>query len=279
MELLRALAALSEAPRPEHRALAELLELPGVPEPAEHTDVFTFQVYPYASVYLGCDGMIGGDARARIADFFRVVGVDVPKEPDQLSFLLASYARFHELELDEADEARARFWSDARRTLLHDHLCAWLPVWLDKIETVGSRFYAAWARLLRMALDEELDSIGPPADVSAHLRAVEPVAATESRDELLAGLLAPARCGLLLVRDDLRRAADEVGLVARIGERRYVLAQLLEQDARAAIEWLACEAERAVERYGGIFDGVHAAFWHERATATRIELRRLLNRE
>ena len=60
MELFRALAALAEAPGPEHVRLAELLGLPGRPDPVEFTELFVLQLYPYASVYLGPEGMLGG---------------------------------------------------------------------------------------------------------------------------------------------------------------------------------------------------------------------------
>ena len=64
-EALRALAVLLEAPRPEHAAIAAALELPAHPTPDEYTSLVVFQAYPYASVYLGAEGMLGGDAVPR----------------------------------------------------------------------------------------------------------------------------------------------------------------------------------------------------------------------
>ena len=58
-ELIRALAVLSEPPGPEQTRLGEVLGLDGVPDPAEYTEVFALQLYPYASVYLGAEGMLG----------------------------------------------------------------------------------------------------------------------------------------------------------------------------------------------------------------------------
>ncbi|MQA17165.1 MAG: cobaltochelatase subunit CobN, partial [Pseudonocardiaceae bacterium] len=48
--LLRALAALSEPPAREHGRLVDLLGLSGCTDDAGYTDVFLFQLFPYASV-------------------------------------------------------------------------------------------------------------------------------------------------------------------------------------------------------------------------------------
>src|SRR5207253_2718660 len=84
MELLRALAVVAEAPHKEQIRFGEMLELPGHPTSAEHTDLFDFQLSPYASVYLGTEAMIGGEARDRIAGFWRAIHLDPPSQPDHL---------------------------------------------------------------------------------------------------------------------------------------------------------------------------------------------------
>lgn len=53
----------------------------GPPAVDEHTDVLVFQAYPYASIYLGAEGMLGGKARDRIAGFWRALGGEPPAEP------------------------------------------------------------------------------------------------------------------------------------------------------------------------------------------------------
>ena len=78
MELYRALGSLIEVPAPEHRRIADALGLPGVPAAAVHGSVVAFQRYPYASVYLGAEGMMGGEARDRIAGFQRALGLGKP---------------------------------------------------------------------------------------------------------------------------------------------------------------------------------------------------------
>ena len=51
----------------------------------------------------------------------------------------------------------------------------------------------------------------------------------------------------LVVRADLAAAARALELGLRVGERRYVLRALLEQDAPRVLAWLAREADAASE--------------------------------
>lgn len=89
-EALRALGVLAEPPCVEHAAIAAALELPPLPTPDEHMAVLGFQLPPYASMYLGVEGMLGGEARDRIAGFWRALGTEPPREPDHLSVLCAA---------------------------------------------------------------------------------------------------------------------------------------------------------------------------------------------
>src|SRR3712207_4790889 len=74
MELLRALAVLAEPPTAETRRVAEALGLGAGARADEYTELFVFQLYPYASVYLGREGMLGGEARDRVGGFWRALG-------------------------------------------------------------------------------------------------------------------------------------------------------------------------------------------------------------
>ena len=106
MEIFRALGALLEPPSPGHERLAAALELGPLPPAADHTDLFDFQLYPYASVYLGAEGMLGGEARDRIAGFWRALGLTPPPEPDHLAVMLGLYAGL--CEGPEGDRRRLR---------------------------------------------------------------------------------------------------------------------------------------------------------------------------
>jgi hypothetical protein len=242
--LLRALADLAGRPHGGWAAIADALELARPPTAAEHADLFDFQVYPYASVHLGDEGMLGGDARDRVAGFLRALDVTPPPEPDHLVVLLHAYADLTDLAASGAPRAE-----HARRVLLHEHLGPWAGRFLARVVELGAEPLRAWARLVVTALAAELAEHGPPPQLPPVLR--DAAALPEPQDATAAdwtqGLLTPVRSGLVLARADLARAARELGLGTRVGERAFVLRALLDQDARAVLGWLAAEAYRQAE--------------------------------
>ncbi len=281
MELLRTLATLVEPPAPEHRPLAEVLGLGPVPDRAAFTALFELQLYPYASVYLGPEGKLGGEARDRIAGFWRALGETPPPEADHLSTMLALQARLAELEQEAPDRARRDSWRRARRAWLWEHLLSWLPLYCDKAAAIAPPYYQRWAALLTAALAEEAGALGAQDSLSLHLREAPAMAdpRREGGEAFLAALLAPVRSGLILVRSDLERAARELGLGSRAGERRFALRALLNQDAGGVLWWLSSLAAQTASRYRLVDPGGDwAGFWSGRAAAS-AELLKELSRQ
>ncbi len=282
MELLRTLGALIEPPSPAHRQLADLLEFGPVPSAAEHTDLFELQLYPYASVYLGAEGRLGGEARDLIAGFWRVLGETPPAEPDHLTVMLALYAELRERESAggepgedaSAGAPSARLWRHAGRTFLWEHLLSWLPVYLDKLGRIAPRYYRRWAVLLRETLAAEVERLGRQERPALLLRQAPPLAdpRQEAPQAFLDALLSPVRSGVILVRDDLVRAGRELSLGVRAGERKFVLKALLSQEPAATLEWLAREgrAWAARHRDNAALLGAAAELWVERAEAFAV---------
>lgn len=279
MELIRALAALAEPPeRRGVEQLAAALGLGELPAPSEHTEVFVFQLAPYASVYLGAEGMLGGEARDRVAGFWRALGETPPAEADHLTLMLALYARLAEFEADEADEARRAGWRRARKAFLWEHLLCWLPVYLDKLDALAPPFYRRWGELLRETLNEESKALGSQDELALHLREAPALEVGEHKaEDFLQALLAPARSGIVVTRADLARAARTLGLSLRAGERKFILKALLEQDAAAVFGWLADEASAwsRLHRARRAAHGQVAAWWEQRATNAASVLREL----
>jgi TorA maturation chaperone TorD len=271
MELLRALGVLCEPPEPAHARLAAMLELP-TPRRDEYTELFILSLPPYASVYVGAEGMLGGAARDRVAGFWRALGLVPPAEPDHLAALLGLAATLADAERDEREPAHALLWREARAALLAEHLLPWTHAYLAKLAELAPPFYAAWGDLLRDALAAQTTELGTPTVLPLHLReapALEPPEHTGGH-AFVDALLTPVRSGMILTRADLARAARELGLGLRVGERRFVLRSLLGQDARATLDWLAAEAASWAARPGhGLID----AFWQQRAHAAGALLR------
>lgn len=272
MEIFRTLGALIEPPVPEHEDLATLLGL-GDPPPGDlYSDLFLFQLYPYASVYLGPEGMMGGEARDRIAGFWRVLEEEPPPECDHLSIMLALYARLCDFEDGAEKPQRGEFWAHARRAFFWEHLASWIPVFLDALASITDSYYGHWGVLLGEALAEEAAALEPPQALPLHLREADPLGDPRASggEAFVDGLLVPVRTGVILTRSDLDRAARQLDLGSRAGERKFVLKALLGQDPGATLEWLEGEAER--------WRGIHArrseawnpmsAFWEGRAART-----------
>ena len=293
MELFRALGSLIESPSPEHARVAAALGLPAVPTPAEHARVVVQQRYPYASVYLGAEGMLGGEARDRIAGFRRalglegdsggvplggeeVIGADGPnREADHLASLLGLLAALEQWRGEESDPARRALPPRPRATLLWEHLASWTGPYLTSFEGCGVVFYEVWAALVHDALSQlEIES---PNYLPAALRSAPGFAdpRIEGGAAFIASLLAPVRSGVILLRDDLERLGEEEGLACRAGERRYVLNAFLAQDPGRTLSWLARHAEDWSERVSVRGPAPIAAWWSKRAEKTALVLKEL----
>jgi hypothetical protein len=274
-DLFRSLGVLAEPPGPAHARLADLLGLP-VPDPGEWTEAFVVQLVPHASIYLGPEGMLGGHAADRIAGFWRALRLPVPASPDHLTSLLGLYGTLLEAERDEPAGPRRVLWRQARVALLHEHLVSWLLPYTHAMAEIGPAPYAGWAGLLRGALLAEVGDVGAPDRLPAHLRGVPPLADNPGHlDEVLAGLLVPARSGLVLTRANLALVARSGGLGLRLGDRRRILRALIEQDPAGSFA--------AIADCAGVWAGRHhddrpatgpvAQHWADRAGTTASLLR------
>lgn len=280
MELFRALAVLAEPPTVNGARVAEALELGELPTAEEYTELFIFQLYPYASVYLGAEGMIGGEARDRVAGFWRALGQMPAAEPDHLSVMLALYARLVELESGESDARRRESWRSARKAFLWEHLLSWLPtVYLTKFFSLATPFYSRWGQLLMRALLEEASAVGQQERLSLHLREAQRLIDPRSSEveDFLQSILTPVRSGMILTRADLTVAARKLGLSVRMGERKFILKSLFAQDAHGIFGWLIEEATLWGERHHnqrGALEEIARA-WEEKTKAAAALLKEL----
>ncbi len=274
-ELVRALATLAEPPHPAHARVADALGLADLPRPSDHTELFLFQLYPFASFHVGAEGMLGGEAADRVAGFWRALGGEVPEEPDHLSALLGLYAGLRDAEEAEPAGAGRVLLRQSRKALLWEHLLSWLLPYLHAMGAAAPSFYRRWAGLLRAVLLSEAGELGAPDRLPLHLREAPPLSDPRSGggDRFLRQLTAPVRTGMLLTRADLARCAADLELGRRAGERRFALRSLLSSDPASTLGWLAREAAR----WRAVHEGdrgdaeLVSGFWASRAeTAQRL---------
>jgi TorA maturation chaperone TorD len=266
-ELLRALGAVADDPAGARTACAAL----GIQEPGreEHTEVFVLNCPPYASVYLGAEGGLGGDAADRVAGFWRAIGVAPPAEPDHVTALLSLYASLGEAARDARVTATADALTRARQALFWEHVWPWLPGYLQAVASLRAPALGAWADLAWRAIRDER-AAHPGGWLPLALRAAPgPASAGDSLDTMLDTLTTPVRSGFVLTRHSLAAGAAAVGAGHRIGERRFALRAMLEQAPADTVAWLRAQARlwrrRHIVRAPG--DPVQR-WWAERARHT-----------
>ena len=275
-ELLRALAVLAEPPTDRHAAVARSLALGSVPQSSAYSDVFLFQLYPYASVHLGPEGMMGGEAAERVAGFWRAVGRVPPAEPDHLAALLGLHASLG-AEAAEAMPAERALVDASREALLLEHLAPWVFAFLERVRDLAPRPYGRWAAILEEVLLDELAraSAEALARMPRHLARAPalPDPRSEGADRFLSGLLAPVRSGVIWARADLAGVARSLDLGLRAGERRYALEHLLAQDAPGVLRALAERASAQARSHRSRIPRVGAsAIYLARRAETTAEL-------
>jgi len=276
-EVIRALGAVADPLAPPGTSLTAALGLPSI-EPADHTEVFVLSCPPYASIHLGEEGKLGGEAADRVAGFWRVLGLTPPPEPDHLSVLLALYAELGEA-VAGAGHPHVRDQLDrAREALLWEHLWSWAPGYLDAVLDTRVASLGAWATLLAEVLHREARRTTPAPVLPLALRAATRPVTADTTDGLLDSVIAPVRSGTVLTRRALQRAGRSLGVGYRQGERRFTLRSMLEQDPGGTLEWLAGEAAGWAERHrrrAPVGGADPRAWWAGRALSTATTLCRL----
>jgi hypothetical protein len=277
-ELLRALGAVADSPAAA-RCVGPALGLDPV-SGAEHTDAFVLNCPPYAAIYLGPQGAIGGEGADRVAGFWRAIGIAPPAEPDHLAALLGLYARLGEAKSEALGGARrpaaAAALARSQAVLFWEHLWPWLPAYLDAVTDLAVPSLTSWADLARRALAAEFSAQPSCPRQPLALRAAPPDAQppTPTPGDLTEFVTIPVRSGLILTRRRLAEGAGRAGVGFRIGERRFALRAMLEQDPRATLSWLAGEAGRWQQRHRDRAPGDEvAAWWAARAARTAQLLR------
>jgi hypothetical protein len=210
-----------------------------------------------------------------VAGFWRAIGIDPgPGEPDHLTSLLSLYAHLGEAAAESRTARTAAALGQMRQALFDEHLWPWLPGYLSAVTDLGVGALVAWAELTLRVVKRERGGTGPDGLPLALREAPAPVDADGGLDELLGGLVAPVRSGLILTRRAVAAGAGQAGAGHRIGERRFALRAMLESEPDRTAGWLVHEAARWSQRHLGIAAGDPVQqWWAGRAAATARVLR------
>ena len=277
-ELLRALGAALVSPPPDNTTILSALGLPEMTR-VQYTDAFVLSAPPHAAIHHSAEGTLGGEALDRISGFWRVLGLVPPPDADHLGTLLMFYAELGAAESAAGNQRVRRQLQRARIALLQEHLTSWAPAYLWTLRLLPMTAVAAWAELTAAALARETSDIPTAGLLPLALRsAPPPLSPQDSVQKVLDAVVSPLQSGLILTRQELSRAAAELGLGFRQGERRFALKSMLEQDKPGTLTWLAGHAEHWRQLHAGVLPGSDlpvAQWWSARAAATASALQQI----
>lgn len=206
---------------------------------ADHYEVLGINVFPYESVFLGTESVMGGAVAANVASAYEQAGFTVDpgraEDPDHvgselkfLSRLCQGEAKAWEGELrSEASHLRG-----LQRLFLDKHLLRWLLMLKQALRQLGHPFYEAlaelaWELVLSHREDLATDSSNELLDLAlpAGPRPINPDEAGVR--EIAEYLLTPAISGFYLSRDDIGRLARAHRLPRGFGSRQDMLTNLI----------------------------------------------------
>ena len=262
---------------------SELLDLPdSTTDAQQHTWLFEFNVYPYASVYLDPTGMLNAPWSGFVAGVYGALDLDVSLEaglaaPDHISAQLEALATLLERE-ESASTSVVAAARHVQRTLLLEHLLPWLPTFHSAVQRLDEGLYA---KLSALALEITIEHLETFIDDHKIIRFIFPEPDNEAaegkraRDELTKFFL-PARSGMFLSREDVMRLGRSLDLPVRFAERSFMLEQLALAAADAEMLdtfflELKGEAERQLASLVDLQENhtTLAPLWEEQATKLR----------
>jgi len=233
---------------PVVRAIPDLASL--VPESfdedeaaADHYALFSLEVFPYASVFLGAEGRLGGSTTHVVQQHYAQTGFQAIFDRESADHLAHELALLAFLSGAETEALEAGKRSEAERmrrrmqAFMDGHLLWWLPAFVQAVQQQAYPFYAALGGFtLEVVLDHRA-ALGEGGCFSESLVLEEPPDLLEKEKtglkDIAAYLTTPTWSGFFLSRSDITRLGRGERLPHGFGSRVQTLTNLL----RAAVEF------------------------------------------
>ena len=242
------LGGLSSSLLPLVRALPGLTEwVPAAVDAdmaaADHHHLFRFNLFPYQSIFLDAEGLLGGAESNRVRRSYRSCGFAVKNDgnPDHVGHELGLMAFLCGAERDaweDGEDEMARRIRRRQRDFLQSHLLLWIFPFVLAVGQQRQPFYEALAELtMDLVYDHALalgnDGTFPQPD---SFRLPEPPALLEEKKtglkEIAAYLATPPYAGLFLSRDAIGRLGRQLEIPRGFGDRRQTLVNLMRSAAQ-----------------------------------------------
>ena len=263
-ELLDALAEVIENPDP-HPAIQEVLGFEWTRD--GFTELFDFDLPPFASYYLTIGPILGGEPvgylRGMLSVYLRPELQ--PSQPDSLALLLRLLA----LLLRQRSEDRAHvIFYEALSPWLYNYaraISSYAPHGLTRIGSLLDEVYQDWSATMPSALS-----------LPFLLRSAPEQLIIKDRESVLDSLLSPVASGLILPRSELIRITHRHGLGMRPGGRRFSFESLLDTSPNETLGAILGTIATQLAWYRDV-DSPIARWWHGRLAATQSSVIELLN--
>ena len=204
---------------------------------AEHYHLFVHNVFPYETIFLGDDGLLGGIITENVNAFYQRIGFqpDMDESADHISAELNAMAHLCFAEYDAIEDQiphEIQRLRQLQRYFLDNHLLRWLPVFCIAIQQQEHNVYAEVVfqsfELVcnhRVYLGDDLMANGRQFELAMppELLANEK---TSLRD-IASYLLTPAYTGFFLSNNDIKRIGSILRIPHGFGKRQQILTNLL----------------------------------------------------
>jgi TorA maturation chaperone TorD len=255
-EIIEALAEVIENPDP-HPAIVEALGLDWSRD--GFTELFDFDLPPYASYYLSVGPVLGGEPVAFLRDLLaNYLPPQVqPAQPDSLAFLLRLVS------LLERNDSPQRAMA-----IVYESLSPWIFTYAQAAQRFAPPGLSPIGRVLQEIYEQWRVELNAASALPYLLRSA-PLAAPDTFEAkpLLDYLLSPVMSGLVIPRSELIRSARRHGLGVRPGGRRFSFESLLTTSPSQTLDILLNAVDEQLPWYDEAHDPI-ACWWSARLKRT-----------
>ncbi|MEM9952738.1 MAG: molecular chaperone TorD family protein [Chloroflexota bacterium] len=204
---------------------------------ASHYQLFVHNVFPYESIFLGNDGLLGGVVTERVVTFYERIGfqADSSDSADHISNELSALAHLcfaeHDAIVNDLVHEVQRL-RQLQRRFLDEHLLRWLATFWLAVQQQEQSVYTAIVQQSFELVCRHREALGDDLMAQDKLfilpRSPDVIddEKTSLRD-IARYLLTPAYTGFYLSSDDIKRIGTRLRLPHGFGKRQQILTNLL----------------------------------------------------
>ncbi len=205
---------------------------------AEHYQIFSYDIFPYESMFRDPSGLLGGCYTESVRAYYRDTAMQITIDEDHIgqefSFMAAlCEAELKSLRINKLEEASR--YAHFQYQFLRDHLLTWLPALAASLALSEHAFYSVLGQLALELVYDHWDSTTNPCapasmDPCAHddlpqLNELLENKKTSMR-QIAGHLISPPRSGFYMGREVIAKFARQHQLPRGFGSRQQMLANL-----------------------------------------------------